>query len=152
MGLKISGGVICGRCGKPRGIIHECVPRGRRRRTRLKAPGLAWTCATCRKQRGLVHTCAPKSDFKSRKKRHERRRKAERKAERKREAAQRKREAARRRKAAAAARRKEAKSARAGRPRPAPHDYRTCRDAECPKYGCVAFRAGIEACPEPHGG
>jgi hypothetical protein len=151
MGFMISGGVICGRCHKRRGLIHECVPSGQRGRTQVKRPGVAWTCPKCRKPRGVAHTCAPASDFRSRRKRHEKRRKAERKADRRREAAQRRREAARRRKAAAAERRKAARGG-SGKPRQAPHDYRTCRDGECTKYGCVAFREGVAACPEPHGG
>jgi hypothetical protein len=44
------------------------------------------------------------------------------------------------RKAAAA---KRAKAARPKLQRPQ-HDYRTCRDADCRRYGCVAFRDGYE--------
>ena len=155
MGIKISGGLICGTCHKPRGLVHTCVTsatsRRRHRRTRLAAPRLTWTCPSCQKTRGIAHTCVTKTDFKSRRMRHERHRKAARRAERKRETAQRRREAARRRKAAAAARRKAARGA-SPRPRPPAHDFRTCRDPECPKYGCLAYREGIEACPLPHGG
>lgn len=154
MGIKLSGGLICGACGKPRGLgTHPCSPGKRnRRRTRLAVPRLTWMCVNCQKPRGLAHTCVTKTDFKARKKRHERHRKAARRAERKKAAAQRRREAARRRTAAAAARRQATRAARGPRPRPAPHDYRTCRDPECPKYGCAAFREGTEACPLPHGG
>jgi hypothetical protein len=45
-----------------------------------------------------------------------------------------------RRKAAAA---KRAKAARPKLQRPQ-HDYRTCRDPECRRYGCVAFRDGYD--------
>jgi hypothetical protein len=32
------------------------------------------------------------------------------------------------------------------------HDYRTCRDEDCPRGLCRAFREGMRACPLPHQG
>jgi hypothetical protein len=152
MGVKLTGGLICGTCHKPRGLTHTCVTsatsRRRRTRTRLARPRLEWTCPSCQKRRGLAHTCVTKTDFKTRRRRHERRRKAQRKAARKAEATQRRKEAALRRKAAASARRKTTSP----RPRPPAHDYHTCRDPSCSKYGCLAYREGIDNCPLPHGG
>jgi hypothetical protein len=61
--------VVCGRCGKPRGLAHDCVSNSRRKPT-LK-PRLSYgTCPKCRKPYGsnpLAHACAPKSDFRKRK-------------------------------------------------------------------------------------
>lgn len=145
MGIKLSGGLICGGCGKPRGLgTHLCSPGRRKpRRDRLAAPRLTWVCDTCHKPRGLAHTCVTKTDFKARKKRHEQRRKAARRAERKKAATHRRREAARRRKAAAAARRQAIKGS-SPRPRPPAHDYHTCGDGDCQKYGCTAYREGLD--------
>ena len=40
--------VVCGRCGKPRGLVHECVSNSRRRQT--VKPKLSFgTCPKCRK-------------------------------------------------------------------------------------------------------
>jgi hypothetical protein len=64
--------VVCGRCGKPRGLTHECVSNSRRKPT-LK-PALSFgTCPKCKKPQGnpLTHTCAPKSDFRRRKADHD---------------------------------------------------------------------------------
>jgi hypothetical protein len=64
---------VCGRCGKPRGLIHECVSNSRRRQT--ITPQLSFgTCPRCRKPYGgnpLAHVCAPKSDFRKRKAAHD---------------------------------------------------------------------------------
>lgn len=89
----------------------------------------------------LAHTCAPKSDFKRRKAAEERQRKRE-------AARERKRAAAERRKAAAAARRSKARPSPARRP-PA-HDYRLCRDEECAKHACRAYKDGVADCPLEH--
>jgi hypothetical protein len=64
---------VCGRCGKPRGLVHECVSNSRRRQT--VKPKLSFgTCPKCRKPYGgnpVGHVCAPKSDFRKRKAAHD---------------------------------------------------------------------------------
>jgi hypothetical protein len=64
---------VCGRCGKPRGLIHECVSNSTR--SQSVKPKLSFgNCPKCHKPYGgnpLGHTCAPSSDFKSRKRKHE---------------------------------------------------------------------------------
>jgi hypothetical protein len=41
----------------------------------------------------------------------------------------------------------------AGTPRERrPHDYRACRDGDCQRQVCIAFREGRQACPLPHQG
>jgi hypothetical protein len=75
MGWRPQLNVVCGRCGKPSGLIgHVCVSNSRRRQT-LK-PRLSFgKCPTCRKPYdaggSLTHACAPKSDFGKRKKQFE---------------------------------------------------------------------------------
>ena len=104
---------VCGRCGKPRGLFHECVSNSRRRQT--VKPKLSFgTCPKCRKPLGnpLTHTCAPKSDFKRRKARAAKRAKA-----REREEARKKRQADK-------------------------HDYQTCRDNDCKRSLCMAYKTG----------
>jgi hypothetical protein len=76
MGWRPQLNIVCGRCGKPRGgLTHVCVSNSRRKQT--VRPRLAFGgCPTCRKPYGanpLAHVCAPKSDFKQRKKEHEKR-------------------------------------------------------------------------------
>lgn len=141
------------------GLIKRTVKRA----VRQQARKVAVTCGTCGKRYSnpLTHVCAPKSDFKQRKAAAGRRPKAEAARQRKREAAARKREAAKarrkaaaeRRKAAAAERRKKAaakRSAPARRPARPAHDYRLCRDPECPRHACKAYRDGITDCPLEH--
>jgi hypothetical protein len=69
MGWRPQLNAVCGRCGKPRGLTHDCVSNSRRKQT-IK-PRLSFgTCPKCRKPLGanpLLHVCAPKSDFKKRK-------------------------------------------------------------------------------------
>ena len=152
MGLKLTGALQCGACGKPRGIgTHVCSPgRRRRRRTKLANP-VTWECGTCGNPRGLWHTCQQRTDFKARKRKAataERRRR--RRAVRERQAARRKRAAAERR-ARARARKKAAKSrTRPPRPRGEAHEPGTCGDRDCQKYGCVAYWRGMADCPGPH--
>lgn len=151
MGLKLRGPVRCGRCGKPRGIIHTCVVRGGRkvRRHRPQSP-VTWVCGTCGRQRGLSHTCRQRSDFRARRRKQataERQRK--RKAVRQRQAARR-RQAAAERRARARARKQAARTSRPRPPRPQ-HDYATCTDRDCSRHPCLAYRQGIEDCPLPHG-
>lgn len=152
MGLKIQV-IKCGRCGKPRGLIHTCVTRMDRKRkpgkTKIK-PRVTATCRRCGRSytNPLKHTCVIRTDFKKRK-----------------AAAERQRRAAAKRKAAAERRRRKAPTA----PRQQ-HDYRTCTDTDCRRYACVAWKealaeghatglrdgyeqgyeAGIDACPRPH--
>lgn len=65
--------VVCGRCGKPCGLTHDCVSNSRRKQT--VKPRLSFgTCPKCRKPYGsnpLTHTCAIKSDFRKRKRQFE---------------------------------------------------------------------------------
>lgn len=62
--------------------------------------------------------------------------------------------AADRRKAAAAERRRKAREKRSAPARKSParqaHDYRLCRDQECPRHSCKAYRDGILDCPLEH--
>ena len=153
MGLKLTGALRCGACGKPRGITHVCTPgRRRRRRTTLRNP-VKWECGTCGQQRGPLHTCTQRTDFKAR-----RRKAATAERRRKRQAA-RERQAARRRQAAAErrARDKARKSAartrpRSSRPRGESHEPGTCGNRDCQKYGCKAYWQGMGDCPGPHEG
>jgi hypothetical protein len=61
--------VVCGRCGKPRGLVHDCVSGSRRRQT--VRPRLSFgTCSRCRRPyegNPLAHVCSPRSDFTRRK-------------------------------------------------------------------------------------
>jgi len=70
--------VVCGRCGKSRGLTHVCVSNSRRSAT-LKPRVSFGTCPTCKKPQGnpLTHVCHPKSDFKKRKARAAKRERAE---------------------------------------------------------------------------
>jgi hypothetical protein len=72
MSLRPQLNVLCGRCGKPRGLFHDCVSNSRRRQT-LKPTVTFGKCPNCKKTitNPLTHTCAPRSDFKRRKREHE---------------------------------------------------------------------------------
>jgi hypothetical protein len=139
--MKLSLSLLsCGKCGKQRGRYHMC--RGTRKgrdRLRVKA---GFTCK-CGKTvtNPFTHTCSERSDFKKR------RRAADRAEKTRKRRARRKRvrdEAAARRRAAAKARRAKARAtAKARRPRASPHNPRTCKDAECTRYGCVKYREGF---------
>jgi hypothetical protein len=69
MGWRPQLNAVCGRCGKPRGLVHDCVSNSRRKPT--VKPRLSFgTCPKCRKPYGgnpLAHACAPRSDFRKRK-------------------------------------------------------------------------------------
>ena len=110
--------VTCGRCGKPRtGLRHDCITSSGRasgRRATLKPSISFGKCPTCKKRLGnpLTHVCAPKSDFKARKSKAAKREKA-----REREKARKKRQAEQ-------------------------HPYESCRDNECKRPLCVAYRTG----------
>ncbi len=85
------------------------------------------TCGTCGKPRGLRHACVTSATS----------------------PAQRRKDAAARRKTAEKARRDAARKPRP--PRQPRHDYRTCTDEDCARYGCIAYREGIDDCPLSHG-
>ena len=61
MSLRPQLNVLCGRCGKPRGLFHECVSNSRRRQT-LKPTVTFGKCPNCKKTitNPLTHVCAPK--------------------------------------------------------------------------------------------
>jgi len=73
MTLRPQLNVVCGRCGKPRGLTHTCTSGGTRKATIKLAAGFG-TCPTCKRPQGnpLTHTCRPRSDFKHRKSAYER--------------------------------------------------------------------------------
>jgi len=61
--------VVCGRCGKPRGLRHVCFSNSQRKAT-AKPQVSFGKCGVCGKPYGgnpLAHVCKPKSDFKRRK-------------------------------------------------------------------------------------
>ena len=61
--------VVCNRCGKPRGLRHDCISNSRRKAT-AKPKVSFGKCGVCGKPYGgnpLAHVCHPKSDFKKRK-------------------------------------------------------------------------------------
>lgn len=130
--MKISV-VICGRCGKPRGLFHTCVYRiGRRRgKTRIRVRA---ACGSCGRRMGnpLRHVCTTRTDFRKR------RNAAKRAAETARRRAKRK-AATERKRARARARRKVPRAA----PKPR-HDYQACREPDCQRSACVAWREGVE--------
>ena len=160
MGFKWRGPIRCGRCGKPRGIRHDCITsatsRRRTRRSRAQSP-VQWICPVCRKPRGISHTCAPRSDFRKRRRAAARKRATD-EGRRKRKAV-RDRRAARRKQAAADRRARERARKQAARPRTRPtrprgdsHEPGTCGDRDCPRYGCKAYFQGMADCPGPHDG
>jgi hypothetical protein len=130
--LRATSPVYCGKCGKRRGLAHVCIVRRTGGRTRVKAPGVSLApCGRCGQSYAnpLTHACASKpGDFKRRKAAAERR-------ERKRKAA----EARERRREAAARLRAEGAAGR-----PAQHRYQTCRDDDCQRRACIAYKQGFE--------
>ena len=69
MGWRPQLNIVCGRCGKPRGLTHVCVSSSKRRAT--ATPQVTFgKCPRCGKPLGgnpLGHVCRPKSDFRRRK-------------------------------------------------------------------------------------
>jgi hypothetical protein len=144
----------CGKCGKGRGLQHACTG-SRNRRDRIKL-GLSFTCPACGKPVPslLTHTCLQRSDFRRRKAAQKR---AELAAERKRKrkaAAARKRARAKERRRKAAGRRKQLAAEAAARRKAAArsqshdrtrHEYQTCTDPYCGKYGCRVYREGQDS-------
>jgi hypothetical protein len=164
--------VICGRCGKRReGLRHVCRSNSRRRATIKLAPVLGG-CTRCGKQYGgrngnpLTHVCRPRDgDYRRRKAEHQRKiraaarartKAAERDKQREKISAVRARERQRSlaqitRLKASYEKRLAAERARAGqqhkapprsRPRRPPHEYQSCRDKDCMRPVCVAFKEG----------
>jgi hypothetical protein len=127
----VSSPVYCGKCGKRAWPLHTCMVRRANGKTRLKAPKITLVrCPGCGKDvNPFTHTCRPRAgDFKRRKAAHER-------VERKRKAAEQ-----RRARQAEAARRR----AQGGPQRRPGHDYHSCREADCNRALCRAYREGIE--------
>jgi hypothetical protein len=123
--IRATSPVYCGKCGKPRGLMHTCIVRRPNGRTKVKAPRVMLvSCSDCGKPyvNPLTHVCPgrPPGDFKRRQRAAERRRKAE---------------DIKRRKAEAAERRQ----ARASQPK---HLYQTCNDTDCQRLGCRAYKEG----------
>jgi|HubBroStandDraft_2_1064218.scaffolds.fasta_scaffold01897_14 hypothetical protein len=162
--MKVSVGLIrCGRCGQrySNPLKHVCSGR-RRGRTRVKPKlSVVTSCPSCGKQASLTHVCSNKGDFARRQRAVKRKAAA---AERKAAAAERRRKTnerignarraerhranqrlARERERSAervkAARAKARPARKPGRPR---HDYRNCRDADCERVACEAYREGVE--------
>ena len=107
--------VVCSRCGKPRGLAHTCFSSSTKKAT--AKPVLSFgKCEKCKRPVGnpLTHTCRPKSDFRQRRREHEKAEKAD------------------ARKAAAKKRQQNA------------HDYQACSDKDCAKPLCVAFKRGYQ--------
>ena len=90
------------------------------------------TCPRCKKPiaNPVTHICKTRTSFK-----------------RKAAAAKKSRAQDRRRQAASIAK---VKRARATGPAKAKHDYRTCKDADCARVACVAYRDGLADCPLDH--
>lgn len=113
MGLRPALNAVCGRCGKPRGLTHDCVSNSRRKQTiRLRLS--FGKCPTCGKSYGsnpLTHVCTKKTDFRKRKAEFDKQQ-----------------------------REKERQKAKAARPK---HDYTECSDTDCKRSLCVAYKAGI---------
>jgi hypothetical protein len=112
--------VVCGRCGKPRGLTHVCVSNSKRKATAKTVVSFG-KCPKCKKPQGnpLTHTCHPKSDFRRRRAAH---------AKRQREDA-----------------RAKARAERAAKRKQQPkHDYQTCTDKDCQRSLCVAFKTGYK--------
>lgn len=118
--------IICGRCGKPRGLAHVCISSSKRKAT-VRAKWSFGQCPKCRKRvtNPLAHTCRPKSDFK-------RRRTAAGKQKRSGDKAQ----------AASIAKIKRSRQPGGAK---AKHDYQSCRDGDCKRSACVAFKTGYKA-------
>jgi hypothetical protein len=163
--MKIGVGLIrCGRCGQrySNPLSHACAGR-RRGRTKVKPKlSLLSSCPRCGKQDNpLTHVCSNSGDFRKRQRAAARRQAAaERKAKRaeqrakvneriadaKRAERHRANQRVLREREKAAERVRKARASRPpsrkpGRPK---HDYRNCRDHDCTRIACEAYREGIE--------
>lgn len=162
--MRVSVGLIrCGRCGQrySNPLNHVCTGR-RRGRTKVKPKlSLVTRCSSCGKQASLTHVCSNRGDFASRQRAAKRKaaaaerkkkratqrakvnerignaRRAERHRANQRVARERERSAQR----VKLARAKVRPARKPGRPR---HDYRNCRDADCERVACEAYREGVE--------
>jgi hypothetical protein len=130
--VRATSPVYCGRCGKPRGLVHTCIVRRAHGRTKIKSPDVSvFTCGRCGQSytNPLTHDCPSKpGDFKRRKaaaERADRKRKADQLRQRRRE------ESARRR-------------AQGAPQRSTQHRYDICRDPDCQRALCRAYREGVE--------
>jgi hypothetical protein len=152
------------RVGLLKRVIRKRVRQPLKRAACQRARQVSVECPKCHKRYAnpLTHTCAVSTDFKRRKAAAARAEKRERERQRRRESAARRRETARarrkaaadRRRAAAAERRRKAREKRRAPARKPParqaHDYRLCRDEECARHACRAYRDGITDCPLEH--
>jgi hypothetical protein len=130
--LRATSPIYCGKCGKRRGLAHVCMVRRAGGRTQVKAPRITLaTCPRCGREYAnpFTHTCVRGTgDLKRRKAAAER-------AERKRKAEQ----------LRQARRAERARRQATGGPSPsAQHRYQTCRDEDCQRRPCVAYRQGFE--------
>jgi hypothetical protein len=104
------------------GIIDRLVDQHVRKPARdaVRRAMTQW-CPECQKHMPFGHTCVIRTDFKSRRRQAERR----------------------------TTRRTAGKAAPRARERRA-HPYETCSDQGCTRPVCVAFKAGMAACPLEH--
>ena len=131
--------VICGRCGRRReGLRHVCRSNSRRRATVRLAPVLGG-CARCGKTYGgrngnpLTHVCRPRDgDYRRRKAEHQRKIRTAARARTR--AAERDKQQAR----ITAVRERERQRSRAR------HEYQSCKDEDCQRPVCVAFKQGYK--------
>jgi hypothetical protein len=138
----------CGRCGQPRGLIHECTARRKGPAWQL---GLTFSCGTCGKTyKGspFGHECAISSDYRKRLAARKRQEKAEERRRKRKRASALRRSRARVRRRNAAEKRKQAARDQQKAPRPASHDrdrhdYQACADLDCPRHPCKVFRQGV---------
>jgi hypothetical protein len=130
--IRATSPVYCGKCGKRRGPLHTCIVRRPSGRAKVKAPRVTLArCPRCGKDYAspLTHVCpSRRGDFKRRKAAAERAAR-KRKAEQLRQ--QRKAEAARRR-------------AQGGPSKRTDHHYSACRDEDCRRLACRAYRDGVD--------
>jgi hypothetical protein len=126
--------VVCGRCGKPRGLAHTCFSNSTRKAT-VKPKVTFGKCPTCKKTvaNPLTHVCVVKGGFK----------RAKAKGARQQAAARKKRQAEQH----------PYESCRDGKcKRPMCVAYRTgWHEGEASGFDS-GFQAGLAACPGPHSG
>jgi hypothetical protein len=140
----------CGHCGKRVGPFgHDCrrsmTRKARKTRYKVRATPTLFRCPRCGEEYAnpVTHTCKVRSDFAKRRRAAERKKATARRAE---ERQARRRRIADARRRAAAQRKRKARVARRDSNLLKPkHRYQTCRDDDCPRYGCVAYKAGFQA-------
>ena len=162
--LKFSGALFhCGRCRKrySNPLGHVCAVRNPRGKVKIKprASASLAKCGTCGKpySNPLGHVCTVKTDFRKRKASAGRRaaageKRAKRAAARAKEVAARRarrereneaRRARRAREDEGRRRRRAKEQAPGGRAARDKHDYRNCRDHDCERQACEAYREGV---------